>query len=865
MRLRELRFQGVGLPFARGEVAIDFEALGPGLIAVVGGNGEGKSHVLELSGYGTIFREFASYRESLASHVAAGIRDARTQLSFTLHEHEYRVLVQIDPQANAGRGKTEAYLSCDGRAIAGPGVREVDIEIARLLPSKQWWLSSVFAAQSTAASRTGSSFWALDRAARKDLFVELLGLEHLQSYSVAARDRAQAELLRLERVRSDIARERDALERHTHLTAEIEEAGQAVEQIEVRCAATAVQADAAAAVATATQEALARADKVREDVRQEQQRLTATITTTSADRDEVRARLASLDALLAERETIEQATRRLPEIDTELDALRELESTYQERTTPLIAAIARYKAEAAGCRESIERDRILRPVAARAQQQLPSLEALLAEAGQRRVRGAEITARLTEIELERPARQEWAKKERDCVEEARRLRDRQRDLIARKGLLGQIPGVPECAACPLTADARMAVEHLAGVEAELAEWDKQDAGGAQGELEALLAEQGQLNTERGELDAWLTERAPALAGIEATRQTAGTLDEIDRRIAQGSTAAGLLDSRLEETRIEIEHYEANAGVLTDRRSFLQEERRVVAGLAKHAAALAGAQAQAQELETRHDRLSEEISAAELACGALVLTPGLVGEGAYTDLVNDARHRTAESSVAAEQRVEIAAERQAKEIEIANLNGRRDALGDPATELGRLISDERALAQRVADWTLLERACGRDGVQALEIDAAGPTVTALANDLLSSCFSGRFQLAIETTARSKDGKKQKEVFDVRILDGALGRTEGTLGSGGEMVLLDEALRLALALFNAAKSGFRCETLWRDETAGQLSPANAQQYVTMLRRAMAVGGFHQCLFISHAPEVWEQADARLFVEGGAVRPG
>jgi ABC-type lipoprotein export system ATPase subunit len=84
----------------------------------------------------------------------------------------------------------------------------------------------------------------------------------------------------------------------------------------------------------------------------------------------------------------------------------------------------------------------------------------------------------------------------------------------------------------------------------------------------------------------------------------------------------------------------------------------------------------------------------------------------------------------------------------------------------------------------------------------------------------------------------------------------------MVLLDESLRLALAIFNTQRSGVPLRTLWRDETTGALSPENADRYVAMLRRAMELGGFERCLFIAHAEQVWQQADARIFIENGAV---
>ena len=82
---------------------------------------------------------------------------------------------------------------------------------------------------------------------------------------------------------------------------------------------------------------------------------------------------------------------------------------------------------------------------------------------------------------------------------------------------------------------------------------------------------------------------------------------------------------------------------------------------------------------------------------------------------------------------------------------------------------------------------------------------------------------------------------------------------------EAIGLALSIFNSRKSGIRWETLFRDETAGALDPENAQRYVSMLRRALSLGGYRQVIYVAHLPAVWEAADVQLHVEDGRIRIG
>lgn len=169
-----------------------------------------------------------------------------------------------------------------------------------------------------------------------------------------------------------------------------------------------------------------------------------------------------------------------------------------------------------------------------------------------------------------------------------------------------------------------------------------------------------------------------------------------------------------------------------------------------------------------------------------------------------------------------------------------------------------------DWKHLQRALGPQGIQALEIDAAGPEVSDLANDLLHACYGHRFTVSLVTTTLKADGKGTKEVFDLLVIDTLRG-TEGSAGqlSGGEQVLIGEALALAIAVYNTRRSSIPMLDLFRDECAGALSQDNAVRYIEMLRKAIALGGFHRCYFIAHQQELWELADSRLLVEHGTVR--
>lgn len=167
----------------------------------------------------------------------------------------------------------------------------------------------------------------------------------------------------------------------------------------------------------------------------------------------------------------------------------------------------------------------------------------------------------------------------------------------------------------------------------------------------------------------------------------------------------------------------------------------------------------------------------------------------------------------------------------------------------------------ADWSLLHEGLGPNGIQALLIDAAGPEVAALANDLLEATWEGRFSIEFQTLKPKKKGGGFQEVFDVQVYDAGKVRDAEDL-SGGEQAILSEAIAIAVAIFHSQRSNVRWRQLFRDETAGALDPESAQAYVAMLRRALELGGFSQIVFVAHQAEVWQAADSQVYFDDGTV---
>jgi DNA repair protein SbcC/Rad50 len=175
----------------------------------------------------------------------------------------------------------------------------------------------------------------------------------------------------------------------------------------------------------------------------------------------------------------------------------------------------------------------------------------------------------------------------------------------------------------------------------------------------------------------------------------------------------------------------------------------------------------------------------------------------------------------------------------------------------------ATEARLADWTRLGQDLGRDGLQALELDAALPELNEIANDLLHTCHGSRFTIELRTDRLSADGKKTIEDLEMRVIDSVKGRdADADTYSGGQCVIVGEAVSLALTVIACRRSGIERPTLIRDESGAALDAENGRAYIAMLRMAARQIGAAHVLFVSHTPELQELADARIMVSANGM---
>ncbi|MEZ4646975.1 MAG: SMC family ATPase [Chloroflexota bacterium] len=170
------------------------------------------------------------------------------------------------------------------------------------------------------------------------------------------------------------------------------------------------------------------------------------------------------------------------------------------------------------------------------------------------------------------------------------------------------------------------------------------------------------------------------------------------------------------------------------------------------------------------------------------------------------------------------------------------------------SQQAAVSQQIQRLKALEKACGRDGVQALLIEQALPEIEDRANELLERLTGGDMRVSFDTQRQLKSRDATVETLDIHITDGAGERPYENF-SGGEQFRVNFAIRLALSQILAKRAGARLQTLVIDEGFGSQDPNGRQRLVEAINAIQ--DDFARILVITHIDELRDAFPARIEV--------
>lgn len=781
-------------------------------------------------------------------------------------------------------GKQEAvYFDAEGEPKAGPKVREYDSLILKTFPPLDVYLASFF------ASQTGvGSVLKMERSDRRALFGRLLGLERLELMATAAREKAR-------KTETDMAAARAALE------------------------AVRIGVDDVAALEACLEQAKGKEARAAEAVRDADARLKAAneerdrLTVSAAEYEraekayqEARRRAEAAAEALAR---LEAQARDLEPILRNAKAVRE--NAERIRVTEANVAVLEGEARAAGeevrrlearAAEAIKRFTGASEAEGELRAKLGALEAIRGEAKEIRLATHELKMMSEGMDEARAAGelaaaderadQDRASEKARILEAAERAEHEASQALAAAGARAADAELRRAAAERSTSGVPCAgvLEDAsrAGCPALVGHFRTRD------EAIKALAEYGEnvAALTAAEKAAEEASKAARAKHAEAEEKLDATQKQVNKLRAEYIEYRDVvLKLKAADRTAQLERAEAEAGALEDslkaavKAANVADDDRLEAfrdrSLAQEAADekqqnLASLRARLTDLKSR-DGLSAleaaERTAAELEgriVGARESVKDLTAEASRlkaerfavdTELV---RAAVQAALLAGEAREGALQEAQEARGQVAGLEVKAGTARDAKAKADALVEKLAPMEKDLSEWRWLGRGLGREGVQALELDAAGPRVAELANELLADAYGPRFQIRFETQAAMANGKGVKETFDIIVVDTEKGREgNGEDLSGGEKVIVGEALGLAVGLFHAQAAGVTLGTVIRDETVGALDPENGERYLAMLRAFLRVGHVHQLLYVAHQPALVEMADAVVRIEDGLIK--
>ena len=798
IKLTLRNFTGIRAGLARDEITLDLAALvgNAMLVAISGPNGTGKTTVMDnLTPYRVLASRAGGYTPGATSyydHICAP--EASKELTWEHGGVTYRSTLLFKDSGKTK--KTEAYLHWlsgdQWQAFTAPDGTISDGKADTYDRCVEAILGSpemFFTSVFAAQGRRQLSAYTAGEI--KAVLSELLGLDHILELGVQAGDVAKAV-----RVKLDAAQE-------TLRTADDIDGGiaAALAERDDRKATLALNDHAIAAIrATAQQAQRAHAEaqaNQRQHVETEirRQRLTARLAEMKARFDTAMAGIASQTAAEQRRADASKA-----ELSAWITAAMTRRADLESRVSRQQAVLAR-------------RDDIDRAVAG-----IPAAEAAVSAAEQ----ALSIANALQE--QYHAGRQAVAVKRGQfdaVVQDGKHAAEQLQDAERRAGLTAQVPcaGTDLQPRCQLLADAMTAKDTAARLAADV-DAKRAAAGVLAAEIKADMAALDAMGDPAASRAAAEKHAQSARAALADLQQTAGLLDSL--RAAEETIAAAQADiASIDGETVTRSEAAAKAVAEAD----AQIEQLTARGKEESAAFAKDAQATQAEL----DQLPPPAASDALAM-------------AEQELVR------VEAAMAIAQRDSDRLREQ-----IGAIDGRVAALHEQAARFTDARARATTLEAELAHWTLLRKALSNDGIVALSIDDAGPTLAALTNDLLLSCYGPRFTVAIRTQAETAKGDL-KETFDIEVFDGDTGEQKSIrVMSGGERIWLNECLSRAIALYQAQQSGQSYGALFADESDGALDADRKTQFMAMKRKVIELGGYQREFFISHSPELWDLADA------------
>ena len=814
--------KGMGLD----EVTIDFSAMS-GLIAFDGQNGSGKTTALDNT---TPYRRLASREGSLAHHVF--LRDSFRDFTFLIGPDIYRILIKID----AHNGKQEGFIWKNDEPQVSGKATEYDKYIEDLLGSPKLFFQSIFAAQG------GGSLADMTTGELKGLFSEFLQLDVLAAHEETAKQAGKKITRQIETLSTKAEALREKADKADQINADLEAARQKVTDLNYdietrrRCLETAekILQDArdSATKAETAMEKLRDLRQRKTKLEDQKQGVLAAMRTAKekyeSDRGDIDARIVLLEHKKAD------------------SSREELQASYDEATKMIDRLTTETKVaqnEAKATRDDIEsRRRKQQEYETTTREEIDRLEKELTEKREEHAaKKSEFQKAETEHLSLRPDKQT-----RLLEQEVESLNRQAKNLDIRD---------EDCKSetCVFIREAVEAKKTLPNKEDELADRRKK-----------VEKRTGELEREMGKLNAELTaisEDGKALGEkLKALKQSvADEKERIDSFIADLLRSAGEAERFEEKATADIERITQERDTLSRQLADLPSIDAIDAEIK---AAKENIDRQWQDWLSLEAGYVQQVGSLVNEIDALAADMGPLEDEAAQAPRPEAIEEKAKARDSAAETLKNSEKYLAQvNSEIAVLEYQLKEIATAKDDLAAIEQQQSDLRTELSEWQYIQNACGKNGLQALEIDGTAPLIAGYANELLTETFGPGATVGFRTI--NDDGK---ECLDIVVYREDDTDDNGTLLenlSGGQKVWILKSLRLALTLVSKAKSGKDIAAALSDEEDGALDADAAQNFINLYRAFLEAGGFESCIYITHRDEAKALADHVVKFGKGGVK--
>lgn len=782
------------------EIKIDFTKFVDGLVVVYGRNGSGKTTALDNL---HVYPELASRPGALKSFFQD--KDSHREFIFEGNDGATRrVLFSID---GSGRGDINAFLFKDGSAVDKSGkVKLYKPMIEEMYGSASLFFSSFFTAQNAnnIASLTGGAL--------KDLFSELLGFEiYDKKYRPAAKaegDRIEKEIAELEgkvRYMQEAIAEKELREKELQKRQEELEAYRAdlvSRKQDVELANTEV--NKLKARLEQIQEKLKQAEELKE---QRKKVVRSVEELTQEKRAEVEKITRRIDAaeeivkrqvkIVENNDSIIENCNRIKELEAEIEGLAEKRETYDALTVKAVEVEREYT------------------------RKLNEAESKVKEWENKLT-----TLRAKKLHAEETFKSE-ERRQKESIERDRKSASLIDDVPCRD--YEDLPNQ-----CQLLAGARDARDKVAAKEDQLKSLATKHAEEMKGLLAELMDATFAVDTEKKKRDEINDDDLKAIQ--EKILLNGYDRDKHNRRSKEYD---GLKSQGWDRLKIELET--ASQVVADKSKEIVEYQNEAVEVQDRYDKKIKAAEAEIAELEKKTREVLAASDSTELQAKLKAAQSDVDWRVGLVNITEESVSRT--------------------QGDIQFIQKKIDSIAEVEEGVKKEREAMRKLEADLNEWRFIEKACGKEGIPALELDAAAPELSEKGTTMLTDAYGSGWGISFQTQRPSADGKKMLEDFRI-IVHTPNGEKAVNLMSGGEKVWVVRVISDAIAEWKNERRTEKILYRVLDEVDGALDElpdenglSSRERYWKLVNATHERLGLHYTFAVTHDLSVIEAVDQRI----------